>query len=251
MVFKNLHNHDAPLLIGNVWDAMSTQIVEKLGFQAIGTSSAAIANMLGYEDGEKLKFTELCYVVERIIANTCLPLTVDIESGYSREPHEIANNIKILANLGVVGINIEDSVITQNRTLLNAVPFSETISTIKQKLKNDDVNIFINVRTDVFLLGCENPVNETKKRIQIFEQAGADGVFVPCIENEDDIQAITESSNLPINVMCMPNLPDFKKLKDLGVKRISMGNFLFDNMYRHFENMLTSVVKSQSFKSVF
>lgn len=251
MEFKNLHSQDTPLLISNVWDAMSTQIVEKFGFQAIGTSSAAIANMLGYEDGEKMKFTELCYVVERIIANTYLPLTVDIESGYSREPYEIADNIKTLANLGVVGINIEDSVVTQKRTLLDVAAFSETLSTIKQQLKNDEVNIFVNVRTDVFLLGCCNPVDETKKRIQQFEQAGADGVFVPYIENEDDIQAITESTCLPINVMCMPNLPGFKKLKDLGVKRISMGNFLFDNMYRHFENTLSSVVKLQSFKSVF
>ncbi|MBU2760268.1 isocitrate lyase/PEP mutase family protein [Acidithiobacillus sulfurivorans] len=251
MEFKNLHNQDAPLLISNVWDAMSTQIVEKLGFQAIGTSSAAIANMLGYEDGEMMKFSELCYVVERIIANTYLPLTVDIESGYSREPYEIADNIKTLANLGVVGINIEDSVVTQKRTLLDAASFSETLSTIKQQLENDEVNIFINVRTDVFLLGRDNPVDETKKRIHLFEQAGADGVFVPCIENEDDIQAITKSSYLPLNVMCMPNLPDFKKLKELGVKRISMGNFLFDNMYNHFENTLSSVVKLQSFKSMF
>jgi len=251
MEFKNLHSQDTPLLIGNVWDVMSTQIVEKLGFQAIGTSSAAIANMLGYKDGEKMKFSELCYIVERIIKNTYLPLSVDIESGYSREPYEIAENIKTLANLGVVGINIEDSVVTKKRTLLDAALFSETLSTIKQQLKNDDMNIFINVRTDVFLLGCGNPVDETKKRIQLFERAGADGVFVPCIENEDDIQAITESSYLPINVMCTANLPDFKKLKELGVKRISMGDFLFANMYSHFENILKSVVKFQTFKSVF
>jgi len=251
MEFKNLHSQDTPLLIGNVWDVMSTRIVEKLNFQAIGTSSAAIANMLGYRDGEEMKFSELCYIVERIIKNTNLPLTVDIESGYSREPYEIASNIKTLANLGVVGINIEDSVVTKERTLLDAKVFSKILSAIKQELKNDNINIFVNVRTDVFLLGCSNPVDETKKRIQLFEQAGAEGVFVPCIENEEDIQDITESTNLPINVMCMPNLPDFKTLSDLGVKRISMGNYMFANMYSHFEKTLELIVKSKTFKSVF
>ena len=251
MEFKNLHNQDNPLLICNVWDAKSAQIAERLGFQAIGTSSAAIAAMLGCEDGENMNFSDLYHVVERIFASTHLPLTVDIESGYSRKPYEIIENIKVLAKLGILGVNIEDSVVTQERTLLDAAVFAEALSTIKQQLKSGGMNIFVNVRTDVFLLGCDNPVEETKKRIRLFEQAGADGVFVPCVENEEDIHAITESTNLPINVMCMPNLPDFKKLKELGVKRISMGNFLFDNMHHHFENMLCSVVKTQSFKSVF
>ncbi|VAX00389.1 Probable carboxyvinyl-carboxyphosphonate phosphorylmutase [hydrothermal vent metagenome] len=251
MTFKNLHNQNDPLLICNVWDVASTKIAEKLGFQAIGTSSAAIATLLGYEDGENMSFSELRYLVKRIIANTKLPLTVDLESGYSRKPSEIIAHIKKLVDLGVVGINIEDSIVNKERTLLNTQKFAKTISTIKEKLKNDNIDIFLNVRTDIFLLGQSNPVDETIKRIQYFEKAGADGIFIPCIEKENDIKMITGSSKLPINVMCMPNLPNFDKLKQLGVKRISMGNFLFDYMSNCFEQTLEEVLNSQSFNTIF
>ncbi|MCW8877837.1 MAG: isocitrate lyase/phosphoenolpyruvate mutase family protein [Kangiellaceae bacterium] len=251
MQFKDLHNQNTPLLICNVWDAASARIAEKLGFQAIGTSSAAIATMLGYEDGEKMGFSELLNVVARITASTKLPLTVDIESGYSRDPIEIAENIKKLVALGVVGINIEDSTVQVERILLDATWFKENLLSIKQKLKENGISIFINVRIDTFLMGIEHPVQETQRRIELFESAGADGIFVPCIEEENDIQMITSSSNLPVNVMCMPKLPDFDKLKELGVKRISMGNFLFDKMYSQFENTLDSVIEHQSFESVF
>jgi len=225
MNFKNLHNQNSPLLICNVWDAMSAQIAEKLGFQAIGTSSAAMAAMLGYDDGEMMPFSELCMVITRITETTHLPLSVDIEAGYSRNPSEIVENIKTLVNLGVVGINIEDSVVGYERVLIDA-------------------------EVDVFLMEVNNPVVEAIKRIKMYEANGANGVFVPCIEKVNDIQEITSCSALPINVMCMPNLPDFKKLKELGVSRVSMGDFLFDNMYSHFESMLRSVVDTQSFRPV-
>lgn len=251
MNFKSLHNQDSSLLICNVWDAMSAQIAEKLDFQAIGTSSAAIAAMLGYDDGEMMSFPELCMVIKRITETTHLPLTVDIESGYSRKPSEIVANIKTLVNLGVVGINIEDSLVENERILIDAEVFSNTLSSIQERLQIENLDVFINIRTDVFLVGVNNPVLEAIRRIQLYEANGADGVFLPCIENEDDIQNITLCSDLPINVMCMPNLPDFKKLKELGVSRISMGNFLFDNMYNHFESILRSVVDTQSFKPVF
>jgi 2-methylisocitrate lyase-like PEP mutase family enzyme len=94
MEFKNLHNQDKPLLIGNVWDVPSAKTAEKLNFKAIGTSSFAIAALLGYNDGEEMEFSELEYFVKRIASNTKLPLSVDLESGYSRDPKEIANNIK-------------------------------------------------------------------------------------------------------------------------------------------------------------
>ncbi len=251
MNFKSLHNQDSPFLICNVWDAMSAQIAEKYGFQAIGTSSSAIAAILGYEDGEKMSFPELCLIVKRITETTNLPLTVDIESGYSRNPFEIAENIKVLANMGVVGINIEDSVVDNKRKLIDVEVFSNTLCSIKESLKNSGIEVFINVRTDVFLMRVNNPVSEAIKRIHMYEANGADGVFLPCIENETDIQEITQCSALPINVMCMPNLPDFKKLKELGVRRVSMGDFLFKNMYNHFESTLNTVVDSQKFKSVF
>ncbi len=99
------------LLLGNVWNVASAKTYQKSGFKAIGTSSAAVAHSLGYEDGEDMPFNALLHIVADISARVDLPLTVDIEAGYARDVNTINTNIKKLADLGVVGINIEDSVI--------------------------------------------------------------------------------------------------------------------------------------------
>ena len=252
MEFKKLHSQDKPLLIGNVWDVPSTKTAESLNFQAIGTSSSAIASILGYNDGEEMEFSELEYFVKRITLNTNLPLSVDIESGYSRNPTEIANHIKRLVDIGVVGINIEDSIVVDNnRTLLDADEFSNILLKVNELLDKEKIEIFINVRTDTFLLNHSDVVEETKNRIRLYENAGANGIFTPCIENRSAIKEIVNCTNLPINVMCMPNLPDFNTLAELGVKRISMGNFLFDNMYNQFEKTIKEILKQKSFNSIF
>ncbi|MDP8162291.1 isocitrate lyase/phosphoenolpyruvate mutase family protein [Pasteurella skyensis] len=252
MRFKELHYQTKPLLIANVWDVPSAKITEKQNFQAIGTSSAAIATLLGYDDGEKISFSELEYVVKRIISNTKLPLSVDLEAGYSRNPATIVNHIKKLVQLGVVGINIEDSVVINDiRTLVNADDFAKTLKEITEHLKKENINIFINVRIDTFLLGVSNVIEETKKRIKLYEKTYIDGLFLPCIEKEMEIKEVVNYTNLPINVMCMPNLPDFERLHQLGVKRISMGNFLFDKMYRQLENTMQKISNHQSFQAIF
>lgn len=251
MEFKNLHKQNKPLLICNVWDVPSTELAEKLNFQAIGTSSSAIASILGSNDGEGIDFSELEYFVEKISAISKLPLSVDLESGYSRNPMEIAQNIKLLANLGVVGINIEDSIVVKERTLLNANEFAQTLSKVRGFLEKANIDMFINVRTDTFLLNLPNVIAETKKRIKLYENAGANGIFTPCIEKNIDIEEIVNSTNLPINVMCMPNLPNFETLEKLGVKRISMGNFLFDKIYGNLEKITKTVLNDKSFKSIF
>ena len=105
MNFNYLHEQGAPLLIGNVWDVVSAKAAQKTGYQAIGTSSGAIAAMLGYRDGEEMSFSELEYIVQRILKSVAMPLTVDLEAGYSRNPAKIAAYIMRLADLGVVGVN--------------------------------------------------------------------------------------------------------------------------------------------------
>ncbi|PRX54181.1 isocitrate lyase/PEP mutase family protein [Flagellimonas meridianipacifica] len=251
MDFKDLHFQDEPLLIANVWDVPSAMVAEKLNFQAIGTSSSAIASLLGYQDGEEMSFSELEYIVKRITVNSSLPLSVDLESGYSRNPKEISEHIKSLADLGVAGINIEDSIVNKTRTLLDAETFARALSEVTQILKEEKIEIFINVRTDVFLLGHPTPIQETKRRIKLYEGAGANGIFVPCLEQISDTKEITQSTKLPINVMCMPNLPNFKTLQDIGVKRISMGNFVFDHMYNQFKTVTKDILTQQSFKTLF
>ncbi|TSE09780.1 isocitrate lyase/PEP mutase family protein [Aquimarina algiphila] len=251
MSFEEMHKQNNPLLMCNVWDVPSAKSAEKMKFEAIGTSSAAMAAILGYSDGEEMSFLELERIVKQIKAHTVLPLSVDLESGYSQNPVEIAEHIKQLYTIGVVGVNLEDSVVLKNRKLVDASQFSRVILEIKKRLKKDNISVFLNIRTDTFLLKCPNTIEETKKRIQLYEDAGADGIFIPCIEKEEDVSSIVRSTRLPVNVMCMPNLSDFETLKMLGVKRISMGNFLFDEMYTNYEKMIALIKAQKSFKSIF
>lgn len=251
-IFKELHQNDQPLLLGNGWNPQSAKVYEKLGYKALATSSSAVAHSLGYEDGENMSFDEYLYIVERILKSISIPLTVDLEGGYGKTTDEIVSNISKLVKIGVVGINIEDSVITnETRTILDKEVFFEKLKSIVLKLKEEKIEIFINVRTDTFLLGLENPVDETLKRIKLFEEISVDGIFVPCITSEKDIEVIVNSTKIPVNVMCMPELPDFKTLTDLGVKRISSGNFLNGYIYKNLEKKGREIIKEQSFSPIF
>lgn len=251
MNFNHLHQQNTPLLIANVWDVASANSAEKLNYQAIGTSSGAIATMLGYSDGEGISFQELRYIVERITASVNLPLSVDLEAGYSRDPSEVANHILELAELGVVGINIEDSIVGYERTMMDADVFSDFLKKLTIILKQKNQAVFINVRTDSFLLNLPNPVEETIRRAKKYQPAGAMGLFLPCIEKPEDIKALIQETELPLNVMCMPNLPSFEVLKNLGVKRISMGNFVYNKMNTLLEKELENIFTENSFKSLF
>ncbi len=249
--FKNLHQQDSTLVLGNVWNTQSSLLFQQAGYKAIGTSSAAIAQTLGYDDGEQMPFRELVHIVKNIQSKIKIPLTVDIEGGFSREASTIAANIAELHALGVVGINIEDSVSHPEKTILHPEKFSNVLQEVAELLLKNNVDIFINVRTDAYILGLENPFEETLKRINHYKKCGIDGIFVPCVVQEKEIGAIVKATSLPINVMCMPNLPTFKTLESLGVKRISMGPFLYNKMHTNLEKGINTIAKNQSFNSLF
>lgn len=250
--FKELHDQQEPLLIGNVWNVQSAKKMEDLGFKALGTSSYAIAETLGYADGEEMSFDEYLFITKRIAAAVSTPLSVDLEAGYGKTVAEIVANIKELNKIGVSGINIEDSVVEQGvRTIVDAESFAQKIKAVAEELSKENIKIFINLRSDVFLLGLPDALAEAKRRISIYETTGIHGLFFPCVTKIEDIEALTKATKLPINVMCMPDLPDFNKLQNADVKRISMGNFLNNKIYQYLGSEVEKVLKNQNFSSVF
>jgi len=252
MNFKAMHQQSTPLLIGNVWDVPSAQAVKQAGYQAIGTSSAAIASMFGYADGEGLSFAELRHLVARLATACDMPLSVDMEAGYADEPAQVVANLVVLASLGVVGINLEDSVVQRGqRHLLDTDVFASKLAAITRKLAVAGVEMFLNVRTDTFLLSYEDAQAESIRRGRLYAEAGADGLFVPCVVEPQDIAAIVEAVPLPLNVMCMPQLPGFDRLAALGVKRISMGNVVHSQLQRHLLQTLQTIRTQQSFLTAF
>ena len=246
MTFRKLHYQAHPLLICIVWDAASARMAEELNFQAIGTSSGAIAAMLGYQDGEEISFEELYIVLNGIAKHTRLPWSVDLEAGYDEDISGILQHINRLIDLGISGINLEDSRVSTERKLRNAESFSSTI----EQIKRQHPSLFLNVRTDTYLLRHPLALQETKRRAQLYEKAGGDGIFIPGLVKEEDIKEVVASTNLPVNVMCFAGLPDFMLLHAWGIKRISMGDFAFRVMYQQFREKLADLKQQQSFNTI-
>ncbi|PWN69389.1 isocitrate lyase/phosphoenolpyruvate mutase family protein [Chryseobacterium phosphatilyticum] len=250
--FKNLHHSEDPLLLGNVWNVQSAKAYEKLGYKALATSSSAVALSLGYDDGEQMAFEEYFYIIKRIKMSVSIPLSVDLESGYGDTNERIVSNIIGLMDIGVVGVNLEDSYVKEGvRMLLDQEIFFERLKDILSKLKERRSEIFMNIRTDPFLLRMENALEETLQRIRLFEELQVDGIFIPGITAEDDIKTAVSATSLPVNVMGLPDLPDFKTLQRLGVKRITSGGFLNRHIYRELEDTIKNITDNHSFAVLF
>ena len=249
--FKQLHHQPEALLLGNAWNAHSAQQLEKNGFKAIGTSSTALSHALGYEDGEGMSFAELLYTVKRIVASVNIPVSADLESGYSRTVAGLLENIDQLHDAGVAGINIEDSVVTATRQLIATDILCKKLDAIRNHCIKNNIQLFVNARTDTFLLDIPDRINETHSRLKAYTDAGADGIFVPCVTAIEDIRQIVEASALPVNVLSMPGLASFTTLSAIGVKRISMGNFAYDKMMAGFTQSIARIQEEQSFDSLF
>jgi 2-methylisocitrate lyase-like PEP mutase family enzyme len=251
-LFFQLHHQQEPLLIANVWNAQSAMIYEQLGFKAIATSSAAVAEANGYKDGEQIPFDEYLYVIKRIIASTKIPLSVDMETGFGDTNEEVVDNLVQLHKLGVAGINIEDSRIENGKRKIHDVAwFADKLSVITRSLKSKNIRMFINVRCDTFILGLNDALAEATRRMNIYEQTGVDGIFLPCITSVADIKAAVSSTKLPLHVLCMPDLPDFKTLENAGVRRISMGDFAYAYLYKELGNVSRQILADGNFSALF
>jgi 2-methylisocitrate lyase-like PEP mutase family enzyme len=248
--FLKLHQGQSPFLIGNIWDVKSAEIFNAAGYKAIGSSSHAIAGASGYPDGEQVSFETILQVAKRVTKIISIPFTVDMEAGYSRTAEGIQTNIEKLHDAGVIGINLEDSLPAAKRKLMDAKSFAGTVTAIADHISKKNMGIFFNIRTDAFLLGMPDALEETLPRVKLYEEAGAAGIFVPGIIQQQDISAIVQSTHLPINVMCMPGLPDFDVLAKLGVKRISMGGFFYNKVYQHVRQLSEAILNGDNFSSI-
>jgi len=223
--FKKLHYSGKPLVIANVWDAISVKAAEKAGFKIAGASSHPIADMLGYKDGQNISFDEVLYITKRIKSASSLLLSLDFEAGYTDDLDELNTYVEQLVDAGVSGINLEDGITNgENRKIADVSVLESKIKSIKSYLKSKNKNIFINARIDTYTTKHPEAFNETLNRAQIYEAAGADGVFVPLIEDDHEIRTLLETVNITLNVFLTPNLHDYKKIESLGIHRVSSGN---------------------------
>ncbi|QBE64568.1 isocitrate lyase/PEP mutase family protein [Pseudoduganella lutea] len=223
--FASLHCKGAPLVLYNAWDAGSARAIAAAGAQAIGTSSWAVAAAHGYEDGEAIPLPLVEQVLGRIVRSVALPVTVDIEGGYSADPQVCAGNVSILLEHGVVGINFEDRVV-DGAGLYGIDAQCERIAAIRDLACARGMDLFINARTDLFFDEQTSPqdgLGEARKRAAAYAKAGASGFFVPGLVDLPVIADLAATITLPLNVMATSGMADSRALAEAGVARISHG----------------------------
>lgn len=225
--FRELHAPGAMLLLPNAWDAGSARLIESCGAAAIATTSAGLCWSRGYPDDDALPPRVLAAAVAEIARVVSVPLTVDVEGGYSGEPRAVGETVAAVVDAGAVGINLEDG--TAAPALL-----CEKIGAIKAAAARAGIDLFVNARIDVFLRALvppERALEESIDRARRYRQAGCDGVFVPGLVDRKAIGEIAAAVALPLNVMVAPNLPSVADLRALGVRRVSAGSAIAKTAY--------------------
>lgn len=225
--FKELHHSGKLLILPNIWDVLGARLIESIGYPAIATASASVALTNGFDDGEKIPFSYVLNNLTQIVSSVSLPVTADIECAYANNDYELEQNIKLLIQTGIVGINIEDT----DKISGKIVSISSQCDRIKKirKIANEmNVDLFINARTDVLIhsnvfSSPEIQQQELINRANAYKDAGADCFFPIALKNEKLIQDLVNSIQMPINILTIPGIPSFETLERIGVARVSLG----------------------------
>ncbi|OXM61418.1 isocitrate lyase/PEP mutase family protein [Amycolatopsis vastitatis] len=220
-LLRELH-HGNLLVLPNAWDETSAELVVEAGFPVVATSSAAVADVLGHQDGEKAPWREMFAAAGRIAAAVPVPVTVDAEAGYGLEAHELVDR---LLEAGAAGCNLED---TDHRAggLVDAHAQADWLGRVRAAADASGVPIVVNARIDAFLppsgIPEEARLAEAIRRGRLYRQAGADCVYPIGMSSRDDLARLVAEVPGPVNGNTGAEL-DLDTLAAAGVARVSYG----------------------------
>jgi 2-methylisocitrate lyase-like PEP mutase family enzyme len=222
---RKLHHQAQPLVFVNAWDAASARIVAALDFPAIATTSAGIAYVEGFPDGQAISRERMLAHVATIAGVVDLPVTADLEGGYGPAVSDAVATVRGAIASGAVGMNFEDSDAV-SPALLPMEAQAARIRAIRSTGDELGVPFVINARTDVYhtRAGDAERFTETIARAKAYLDAGADCIFVPFIDDEALIGRLAAAIPGPMNILAGGTTPDVATLTRLGVKRISLGS---------------------------
>jgi 2-methylisocitrate lyase-like PEP mutase family enzyme len=232
--FRALHQRDRAFIIPNPWDIGSARLLAGLGFEALATTSAGFAFSVGQRDNTIGRDRMLAHVAE-IAAATDLPVSADLKNGFGDSPEQAAETIRRAAAAGLVGGSIEDSTGRADAPLYELGMATKRIRAAAEAARAQGFAFTLTARAENFLVGRPD-LNDTIKRLQAYQQAGADVLYAPGLANAQDIAAVVNSVDRPVNVlMGSPALRlDLAALSKLGVRRVSVGSALSRAAYGAF-----------------
>ena len=224
--FRALHERPGAFVIPNPWDAGSARLLASLGFEALTTTSAGLAFTLGHRDGDGSVTRDQALANAKAIADaTDLPTAADLENGYGHEPEEAALTIRLAGEAaGLVGGSIEDSSGDPTKPIYDLPHAVERVAAAVEAARALPFPFLLVGRAENFLHGRRD-LDDTIRRLQAFEKAGADVLFAPGLTKAEDIRAVCAAVRKPVNVVVgWKGVPfSVADLAALGVRRISVG----------------------------
>jgi 2-methylisocitrate lyase-like PEP mutase family enzyme len=221
-----MHIPGDPVILPTVWDAWSAGLAVEAGFAALTVGSHPVADSVGKPDGEGMTFEDVLARVGQITAAVQVPVSVDIESGYSAPA---ARLIEGLLGVGAVGLNIEDTVHGEGNRLRSVAEHAELVGALRAAADAAGVHVVINARTDLFLRRDGDDADRVERavaRLTAAADAGADVLYPVGRHDPDTLRRLTAALPLPVNAIAVPDVDDPASFGPLGVGRVSFGPFL-------------------------
>jgi 2-methylisocitrate lyase-like PEP mutase family enzyme len=224
--FRALHAREGAFVIPNPWDTGSARILAHAGFEALATTSAGFAFSLGRRDNTIARYAMLDHVAT-IAAATDLPVSADLENGYSNTPEGVAETYALAATTGIVGASIEDSTGNAEQPLFDIDVAAARVRAAVEAVRALPFPFTLTARAENFLVGRKD-LADVIRRLQAYQDAGADVLYAPGLVARDDIAAVVKSVDRPVNVVTGLAGARFSldELAALGVKRVSVGSAL-------------------------
>ena len=220
--FRALHEREGAFVIPNPWDIGSARLFEALGFEALATTSSGFAYSLGRKDGQVSREEKLAHC-RALCEASDLPVSADLENCFADDPTEAAETIALAAETGLVGGSIEDATGDPAKPIYDFNHAVERVAAAAQVAKSLDIPFVLTARAENFLHGRRD-MDDTIRRLQAFEAAGADVLYAPGPATLDEVREITNALTRPVNVLITPiKGVTVTDLAQAGAKRISIG----------------------------
>ena len=223
-IFRALHERERAFVIANPYDMGTARLLAKLGFEALATTSAGYAFTIGRRDGTVDRSDVLAHVAA-IASASDLPVSADLENGFGDAPEEAAETIHLAAGAGAVGGSIEDATGRAGEPIYELEHAAERIRAAVSAARNLPLLFTLTARAENYLHGRED-LKDTIRRLQAYQEAGADVLFAPGLTTAEEIGEVVRSVDRPVSVLAgVPGMNlDVAGLAKLGVKRISVGS---------------------------
>lgn len=235
-IFRTLHEHPGAFIIPNPWDIGSARLLEGLGFQALATTSAGFANSFGRLDGQMSR-DEVIEHCRTLCDATDLPVSADLENCFADDPEEAAETIRLGAGAGLAGGSIEDYTGDPSNPIYGFDHAVERVHAAAEAARAPEFSFMLTARAENFLRGIDD-LDDTIRRLQAFEAAGADVLYAPGLTSLEQVELVTSALTKPVNVLATQlKGVTVAQLEAAGAKRLSIGGALY-------RAAITSIIKA-------